>query len=39
MQSIRRLYVTKKAPFAQDAKRILSDLKENLLISGLTIKV
>lgn len=36
MQSIRRLYVTKKAPFAQDAKRILSDLKENLSIAGLT---
>ena len=36
MQSIRRLYVTKKGPFAQDAQRMLNDLKKNLLISGLT---
>ena len=32
MQSIRRLYVTKKGPFAQDAQRMLNDLKKNLLI-------
>jgi phosphoribosylformylglycinamidine synthase len=36
MQSIRRLYVTKKGPFAQEAKRMCTDLKENLLIKGLT---
>lgn len=36
MQPIRRLYVTKKGPFAQDAKRMFTDLKENLLIKGLT---
>jgi phosphoribosylformylglycinamidine synthase len=36
MQSIRRLYVTKKGPFAQEAKRMFTDLKENLLIKGLT---
>lgn len=36
MQSIRRLYVTKKGPFAQEAKRMLADLRENLLIKGLT---
>ena len=36
MQSIRRLYVTKKGPFAQEAQRMLADLRENLLIKGLT---
>ena len=36
MQPIRRLYVAKKDPFAQDAQRMLNDLKKNLLISGLT---
>ncbi len=36
MQSIRRLYVAKKGVFADEAKRMLADLQENLLIKGLT---
>lgn len=36
MQSIRRLYVAKKGIFADEAKRLLTDLQENLLIKGLT---
>jgi len=36
MQSIRRLYVAKKGVFADEAKRLLTDLQENLLIKGLT---
>ena len=36
MQSIRRLYVAKKDFFADEAKRMLADLQENLLIKGLT---
>ena len=36
MQSIRRLYVTKKGAFAQEAQRMMADLRENLLIKGLT---
>ncbi|MCH4167268.1 MAG: phosphoribosylformylglycinamidine synthase [Megasphaera sp.] len=36
MQSIRRLYVAKKEAFADEAKRMLTDLQENLLIQGLT---
>jgi phosphoribosylformylglycinamidine synthase len=36
MQSIRRLYVAKKEAFADEAKRMLTDLRENLLIQGLT---
>ena len=36
MQSIRRLYVAKKGVFADEAKRMLTDLQENLLIKGLT---
>ncbi len=36
MQSIRRLYVAKKGVFADEAKRMLADLQENLLIQGLT---
>ena len=35
MQSIRRLYVAKKGIFADEAKRLLTDLQENLLIKGL----
>lgn len=36
MRSIRRLYVAKKGIFADEAKRLLTDLQENLLIKGLT---
>ena len=36
MQSIRRLYVAKNGVFADEAKRLLTDLQENLLIKGLT---
>lgn len=36
MQSIRRLYVAKKKTFADEAKRMLTDLQENLLIRELT---
>ena len=36
MQSIRRLYVAKKGVFADEAKRLLTDLRENLLIKRLT---
>ena len=36
MQSIRRLYVAKKGVFADEAKRLLTDLQENLLIKVLT---
>lgn len=36
MQSIRRLYVAKKGVFADEAKRMLADLQDNLLIKGLT---
>ena len=35
MQSIRRLYVAKRRAFADEARRMLTDLKENLLIRGL----
>lgn len=36
MQSIRRVYVIKKDVFADEARRILADLRENLQIGGLT---
>lgn len=35
MQTIRRLYVAKKGIFADEAKRMLSDVKDNLQIQGL----
>lgn len=35
MQSIRRLYVAKKGTFADEAKRLLTDLRENVLITDL----
>ncbi len=36
MQPIRRLYVKKKEAFAQEADRLLADLREHLQINGLT---
>lgn len=36
MQSIRRLYVAKKGIFADEAKRMLTDLQDNVMITSLT---